>query len=249
MAAMGWRELDDPFIIDLWGTNVDVVPETIKGNANRFLFSTFNVVKARQQIPDPTTSDGYRWWREGKDNSGVPPLPSRYLTKDGKQFKLNRDQYALYSMLVGRYRLHGATSLHQTSGTRMEEKSVGVADYVSDFDGKVVDRAFANGLPQGLKWKDRPAFEGDASKAAVLRGIYSKAQRRAKEDFFIYIEDWRRWKESKKPEDKPEELKRAEKLSIQYKDLVDLEEVKKPSGRRDNSSEWFYWNAVQEFLE
>ena len=234
MAAMGFTELDDPYIIDLWGTNVETVPKTVKGKLNRFLYSTFNVGRGRQQIPDPESSEVYRLWRDSRDNAIVPPLPSRYLTKDGKLYKLNKDQYVLYSRLVGGYRLNGAPKIRQTTGERVETVRYGVSDWINDFGGRKVDASTANGLPQGMTWRGRPDFEGPNSKAAVLKRLYRSAQTGAKEDFFGYIEDWERLRDS------DESFKKAEEgLSMRYKNLAELEEIKPPSGRSQKDRDRF----------
>ena len=170
-----------PIIADLWGTPLESIPEgTVLGTnktanwqrteagkdtlMDRMMSSTFNIFKLKKSgaIFDPYSSEVYRLWRKFGDNGVVPSWIDRKQVIDGKEYELNRDQYAYLTAVAGRYRLLGSEE-DRGAGTR--------------FRMKVHD-----GVVQLINRPDYMDGMTDEEKVKELKRIYSKQLSLAKKD-------------------------------------------------------------------
>ena len=216
-----------PIIADLWGTPLESIPEgTVLGTnktanwqrteagkdtlMDRMMSSTFNIFKLKKSgaIFDPYSSEVYRLWRKFGDNGVVPSWIDRKQVIDGKEYELNRDQYAYLTAVAGRYRLLGSEE-DRGAGTR--------------FRMKVHD-----GVVQLINRPDYMDGMTDEEKVKELKRIYSKQLSLAKKDAAKFWE---------KGEDDGfvKQISRTFNIDIKNLPLKPEQEVKAPSGRLEDN--------------
>ena len=230
-----WDE-DYPIIVDLWGTPLESMPrgtlypkvdwppgkfakhkDTAEGRVSRLdrlMASSFNIFRFKKSgtIMDPYSAEVYRLWRKFPKGNVVPPMASPKITLDGVKYKLNRDQYAYYSVLVGTYRLDGSEELGYAN-RRVRGRLNGVRQLVNE--GRV--------LPDGRHqaYMDIP----DEEKVEEMRSIYNKARTQATKHFAMWTQG--------KDKLRPDSITRGFKINIDNLPLTDDQIVKDPSGRVD----------------
>jgi hypothetical protein len=234
MGALGLLELDDPFHVDMWGRRLRSLPHGAK-EEDRLTHHVFGTMAAREMFPDPESSEVYRLWRDSNDSLLAPAPLSKHLEHKGETYDLNKDQYAMFQELVGRARLNGVERIQYSpakgGGIKMEihQSLGGVKDWVNDFGGKRVANT-PNGMPDGLKWVDRPDFTkrvdgkivGVQGKDDIIKDIFKKARAYGKNELFKIATD-----ESYKQRFGD----RAKQYSWNLDKIQDLKPVPKRSGR------------------
>ena len=169
--------------------------------------STFNIVKLKKSgaILDPYSSEVHRLWRKFSKSEAVPSLPSREMTVDGKKYKLNRDQYAYFSALAGRYRLLGKQEIKGQGTRAYMEKHDGVAQFIGGPDSPP------------SHYMERYT---DEEKVKELNRIYNKQLKFAQEDAFKHFAN-----------PKEDGLTKMFNIDIKNLPIKPEQEVKDPSGR------------------
>jgi len=127
MEAMGWATSDgkwseqaegrNPLIFDMWGQPVERVREgatllgmkkvNLASSLERYALSGFAVLQQGEVPNNPAARVIWGLWKATRDSELVPPIPRRDISREGVNYKLNRDQYAVYQRLVGLRRMKG----------------------------------------------------------------------------------------------------------------------------------------------
>lgn len=130
MMGIGDGPDEAPLMVDLWGSPLPSHPARgVKGDlASDLLYQTFglrssgdNKVLAKGQwvqdplssevkgqwIQDPVSNEAYRLFRKYRKTDVFMAPPSRYMRVGGQQYKLSKEQYNLYSRMLGNYRFSG----------------------------------------------------------------------------------------------------------------------------------------------
>ena len=230
-----------PIIADMWGTPLRTVPDgswmgiAIDGwipkpltsgpeneatLMNRLFASTFNILRIKKtgggknpagEFLDPASSEVYRLWRKFSDSGAVPSIPNKLITVDGKNYALNRDQYAYYSALSGQYRLNGKGEV-RTKGAIGVEEHDGIMNYI-------VHHPNYENVPDDVKLKN-------------FQGIYSTGLSNARKDSFEFFSRVGKMTDKEIAEVMNGPEIKLFNINVKRLPIKPEQEIKDPSGRR-----------------
>jgi hypothetical protein len=216
LVAMGVKGEENPVLFDMWGRRIDRVRRggTVptfewdsskwvgffglgvrkvnpRNQVDRYLYASFNIMRQGQLITDIHSSEIYRLWDDYRDEAIVPGIASRLMRIDEKDYKLNRDQYAVLQRLNGMFRMSGpivTVGPDEASGARGIRGGnwAGMRELIGGGDGKKLEGiAYRKpGAPKRLTtWKNlKPEVQVDEIKK-MISGSKSDARAYFLENF------------------------------------------------------------------